>query len=86
MESSIVLWTVLDRKLLGSATRSRTQKLRAAPRLLALAISYGRVTRSSTRPLLMARLAGLLATGKLSQQQRREVAFVAGIRLSATGS
>lgn len=45
------------------------------------ATSYGEPS-----PAQATQIAGLLATGKLSQQQRREVAFVAGIRLPATGS
>ncbi len=45
------------------------------------ATSYGKPSPAQT-----AEIAGLLATGKLSQQQRREVAFVAGIRLPATAS
>jgi hypothetical protein len=45
------------------------------------ATSYGKPS-----PAQAAQIAELLATGKLSRQQRREVAFVAGIRLPATAS
>jgi hypothetical protein len=45
------------------------------------ATSYGKPS-----PAQATQIAGLLATGELSQQQRREVAFVAGIRLPATES
>ena len=37
-------------------------------------------------PAQATEIAGLLATGNLSQQQRREVAFVAGIPMPATAS
>ena len=45
------------------------------------ATSYG-----GPSPAQAAEIGGLLATGKLSQQQCREVAFVAGIRMPANGS
>jgi hypothetical protein len=44
------------------------------------ATSYGKPS-----PAQAAEIAGLLATGKLSQQQRREIAFVAGILMPAAG-
>jgi hypothetical protein len=45
------------------------------------ATSYGKPA-----PAQATQIAGLLAAATLSQQQRREIAFVAGIRLPATGS
>jgi HEAT repeat protein len=45
------------------------------------ATSYGKPS-----PAQATEIGGLLATGKLSQQQRREVAFVAGIPMPATAS
>jgi hypothetical protein len=41
---------------------------------------------ATASPAQATQIAGLLSTGKLSQQQRREVAFVAGIRMPAAGS